>query len=217
MERLRQEGRDAFIAAHSVSRETQQRLDRYVELLVQWQAHINLISPATLPEIWQRHVADSAQLHALAPDVRHWVDLGSGGGLPGIVVAILNADQDGARIELVESNAKKAAFLRTALRELNLAGSVHATRIEDAGAVIRSAEAISARALAPLSELFELLRPNLPLSARCYFAKGRNHEQEIADAAAHWRFTMVKHQSDAAAGSVILELSDIEPLPRTSP
>src|SRR5690242_8337682 len=114
-----------------VSRETESRLDRYIELLGQWQTKTNLVAPSTLPHLWTRHVADSLQLLSLAPDAKTWVDLGSGGGFPGIVLACALAEKPGSVVHLVERNSKKAAFLREALRITGAPGIVHATRIED--------------------------------------------------------------------------------------
>src|ERR1700704_5018950 len=104
------------LALTPVSRETSERLDRFVELLLTWQRTTNLIAASTIPHLWTRHVADSLQLLELAPDARVWIDLGSGGGFPGLVIACALADKPGALIHLVESNAKKAAFLREAQR-----------------------------------------------------------------------------------------------------
>src|SRR5262245_41616635 len=113
-----------------VSRETEKRLDRFVDLMLTWQKSINLISPSTIPNLWTRHVADSLQLLDLAPSARLWVDLGSGGGFPGVVIACALADTPGAQIHLVESNAKKAAFLREAVRITWVPAVVEAMRIE---------------------------------------------------------------------------------------
>ena len=134
-----------------VSRETEARLDRFVDLLTTWQKTTNLISPSTLPEIWTRHVADSLQLFPLAPDAKLWIDLGSGGGFPGIPLACLLAEIPGAQMHLVESNQKKAAFLREAARTLALPVTVHAERIEDFTAELRRprGRGYRARARAP--------------------------------------------------------------------
>src|SRR3954465_11214135 len=113
-----------------VSRETEERLDRYVALLLQWQAKTNLVSPATLPNLWTRHMSDSLQLLTLAPDARVWLDFGSGGGFPGVVLACAMGEVDG-HVHLVERNAKKAAFLREALRVAQAPGSVHLADIGD--------------------------------------------------------------------------------------
>src|SRR6201994_4577146 len=121
----------AALALTPVSRETEARLDRYVDLLREWQAKTNLVAPSTLPSLWTRHISDSLQLLALAPSAKIWVDLGSGGGFPGVVLACALAETSDAMVHLVERNAKKAAFLREALRVAGARGVVHAKRIED--------------------------------------------------------------------------------------
>nr|WP_255618239.1 16S rRNA (guanine(527)-N(7))-methyltransferase RsmG [Aurantimonas sp. VKM B-3413] len=185
-----------------------ERLDRYVALLTAWQDRINLVAPSTIGDVWMRHIADSTVLERLLPSFGRSVDLGSGAGLPGLVIA---ACRPGASVDLVESNAKKAAFLRTAQREIGAAGTVLAARIEDCSAALEGAEIVTARALASLDELLGLVGPHLSGSARCFFPKGRNHEQEITEAAAHWRFSVVKHESGLDDGSVVLEIGDIAP------
>jgi 16S rRNA (guanine527-N7)-methyltransferase len=119
------------IVGDVVSRETWARLDSLVAVLLKWQDTTNLIAPSTLGEIWTRHIADSLQLLMIVPQARAWVDLGSGGGFPGLVIACAMADYSGAEIHLVESNQKKSAFLREAARILNVPAIVHARRIED--------------------------------------------------------------------------------------
>src|ERR1700704_2704640 len=121
----------AALALTPVSRETEARLDRYVDLLREWQAKTNLVAPSTLPNLWTRHISDSLQLLSLAPSAKTWVDLGSGGGFPGVVLACALAETPGAHIQLVERNAKKAAFLREALRVTASSGTVHLSDIED--------------------------------------------------------------------------------------
>ena len=115
--------RERALALTPVSRETTARLDRFVETLLDWQQRMNLIAPSTIPILWTRHVADSLQLLALAPTARVWADLGSGAGFPGLVIACALADTDGAQVHLIESNGKKAAFLREAVRAHRRAGS----------------------------------------------------------------------------------------------
>lgn len=204
--------RRRFAEASGVSRETLERLDRFVSLLLEWQAKTNLVAPSTLPDLWSRHIGDSLHLHAVAPAPARWADLGSGAGFPGLVVAILRAGRPGAHVDLIESNAKKAAFLRAAIRETGVAATVHPARIEDAGAILAVADAVSARALAPLGALFGFVAGHLADGVPCYFMKGRRHEGEIAEAAAHWRFGMVKHASPIEAGAAILEVRDVAPL-----
>lgn len=132
-----------------VSRETLARLEKYVDLLLLWQRTTNLIAPSTIPNLWTRHVADSLQLLDLAPQARTWVDLGSGGGFPAIPIACALAGQAGATMHLVESNHKKAAFLREAIRATNAPAQVHAERVEKyTGEPVGSVDVVSARALA---------------------------------------------------------------------
>src|SRR3979490_362291 len=114
-----------------VSRETEARLDRFVELLLQWQAKTNLVAPSTLPNLWTRHISDSLQLLSLAPSAKTWVDLGSGGGFPGVVLACALAEMPSANVHLIERNAKKAAFLREAIRVTSAIGTVHLADIGD--------------------------------------------------------------------------------------
>ncbi|WP_062015297.1 16S rRNA (guanine(527)-N(7))-methyltransferase RsmG [Aureimonas sp. AU4] len=205
------EERSLVLSRHGVSRETVERLDRFVALLRQWQARINLVSPATVPEIWTRHIEDGLILGELGRRHLRWADIGSGAGLPGLVLAILMAEREGGHVDLVEANAKKVAFLRTVQRELQLPATVHAARIESCGAVLAAVEAVSARALAPLDELLALTEPHLSARATRWFLKGRAHEEEIAKAAAQWRLDMVKHPL-IEDGSVILEIRAAEAL-----
>src|SRR5271154_1595248 len=141
----------AALALTPVSRETEMRLDRYVDLLLQWQAKTNLVAPSTLPHLWTRHISDSLQLLALAPPAKVGADLGSGGGFPGVVLACALAEIPGAMIHLVERNAKKGAFLREALRVTNAPGTLHLTDIGDSvDSAIRDVDCVTARAVAPL-------------------------------------------------------------------
>src|ERR1700759_311515 len=144
----------AALALTPVSRETESRLDAYVDLLVRWQAKTNLVASSTLPNLWTRHISDSLQLLTLAPSAKTWVDLGSGGGFPGVVLACALAGIDGAMVHLVERNAKKAAFLREALRITAAAGTVHLADIGDnVDRIASSVDCVTARALAPLHQL----------------------------------------------------------------
>ncbi|BDA86846.1 ribosomal RNA small subunit methyltransferase G [Aureimonas sp. SA4125] len=201
--------RAAFLSRRPVSRETLERLDRYVSLLLEWQAKTNLVASSTLAELWTRHLEDSLQLAELAPTTARWCDLGSGGGFPGIVTAILGVGIPDAHVDLIESNDKKAAFLRAAIRETGVSATVHAARIEDCAAILGRADAVSARALASLDLLFGFvagrIRPEIP----CYFAKGGAHSEEIVDASRHWRFTLVKHASATRDDAAILEVRSI--------
>ena len=175
------------LALVPVSRETAARLDRFVELLLQWQNKTNLIAPSTTPTIWTRHIADSLQLLALAPDAKCWVDLGAGAGLPGLVIACALADKAGARVHLVESNARKAAFLREAARQVGAPALVHAVRIEDFVKNFKERpDVVSARALAPLEVLLELAHPLLKTGAKGLFPKGQDVDAELTQASKCW-------------------------------
>lgn len=174
--------------AGSVSRETLRRLDLLVDLLAKWQRTINLVAPASLPHIWQRHVADSLQLAALAPKAAaRWVDLGSGGGFPGLVVAAALAERPGADIHLVESDTRKAAFLREVIRLADLPAAVHAQRIEAvAPGLAAGSHVVSARALAPLPKLLDLAAPFLAAGALGLFLKGKDATRELTEAGKGW-------------------------------
>lgn len=170
-----------------VSRETEARLDRYIELLLLWQAKTNLIAPSTLPQIWTRHVADSLQLLALAPDAKRWVDFGSGGGFPGVVLACALADRPGASVHLVERNGKKAAFLREAVRVTGATAVVYPEDIVDyVDSVSAPVDCVTARAVAPLHSLLELAEPLLTAGAKGLFLKGQDVESELTEATRYW-------------------------------
>jgi 16S rRNA (guanine527-N7)-methyltransferase len=193
----------AALALTPVSRETEARLDRYVGLLRQWQVKTNLVAPSTLPLIWTRHVADSLQLVALAPDARIWVDLGSGGGFPGIVLACVAADR-GGHVHLVERNAKKAAFLREALRVTGGAGSVHHAEIGDYVDSVRDpVDCVTARALAPLNLLLRFAAPLIGSGAKALFLKGQDVEAELTEATKYWKITPVLHPSRTGNGEIV--------------
>ena len=144
-----------FPDSRFVSRETWDKLRIYADLVQKWQASINLISPKTLPELWERHILDSLQLYRLKPDPLIWLDMGSGAGFPGLVTAICLAEKGQGWVNLVESNNKKAAFLRQVILETGARASVFPMRIEDARAKTGKIDAISARALASLTELLD--------------------------------------------------------------
>jgi 16S rRNA (guanine527-N7)-methyltransferase len=200
------------LALTPVSRETAARLDRFVEVFTAWQERMNLIAPSTELVLWTRHIADSLQLLALAPAARTWVDLGSGGGFPGLVIACALADTPRARVDLVESNAKKAAFLRDAVRATAAPAVVHAVRIEDFVAQAAAAiDVVTARALAPLNELLALAYPLLKRGAEGVFLKGQDVATELTEAAKCWNIqtSLVPSRTDPRARIVIVRT--IEP------
>ncbi len=198
-----------FVAG-SVSRETFESIVAFEKVFRKWAARINLVAPSTLDETWQRHILDSAQLSKLAPDASRWVDLGSGGGFPGAVMALLLKDRPGASIDLVESNGKKAAFLRTTLAELGAPARVHAERVEQTYETIRDPQVVTARALAPLGRLLGLAEPWLSAGARGFFHKGRDYRAELEESAAAWHFDLLEHRSLIDPDSVILEISALK-------
>src|SRR4029079_3964841 len=171
----------------TVSRETWERLEQRVDMLVSWQRSRNRVASSTIPRLWPRHVADSLQLLAITPDARRWLDLGSGGGFPGLVIACALAGQQTAEVHLVESERKKAAFLRAATSELSLPAIVHATRIED---FVRTSpgrlDVVTARALAPLERLLGYAIPLLKRGAVGLFPKGQDVEAELTQASKSW-------------------------------
>jgi len=192
-----------------VSRETEARLDRYIALLLEWQAKTNLVAPSTLPHIWTRHIADSLQLVAIAPTAKRWVDLGSGGGFPGIVVACALAGMPGAVVHLVERNAKKAAFLREAVRVTASPGVVHLTEIGDTvDRITGSVDCVTARALAPLHQLIGFAEPLVRNGAKALFLKGQDVESELTEATRYWNIEPQLYQSRTGDGWIV-ELSAI--------
>jgi 16S rRNA (guanine527-N7)-methyltransferase len=191
-----------------VSRETDSRLGNFVELLTAWQKKTNLIAPGTLGEIWTRHIADSLQLFPLAPGARIWVDLGSGGGFPGIPLACLLVDVPGAQMHLVESNHKKAACLREAARILALPVSVHPQRIEDFTAAFPGhADVVTARALAPLVKLLPDAYPLLKTGTRFLFPKGQDVGAELTEASRYWTIGAEMVPSKTGDGQILVVTS----------
>lgn len=179
--------RAAALQLLDVSRETVGRLDRYAELLRTWQRKINLIAPSTVERIWTRHFADSLQLLAHAPTARVWVDLGSGAGFPGLVLACALAADPAAQVHLVESDQRKAAFLREAVRITGARATVHVERIERFARLWHGqADVVTARALAPMAKLLDYAAPLLEKGAQGLFLKGQDVEAELTEAAKYW-------------------------------
>jgi 16S rRNA (guanine527-N7)-methyltransferase len=201
------DGPSALSGIVDVSRETLERLTVFVDLLKKWQGSTNLIAPGTVPAVWNRHVADSAQLIPLFPDALRWVDLGSGGGFPAVVVAILLAGRKDAAVHLIESDQRKCAFLRQAIRATEAPATVRAGRIESVLEGWREpVDMISSRALAPLSRLFPLAEPLFQLGARAAFHKGLDFDEEISEASKSWNADLVIHRSRIESAGVILEI-----------
>jgi 16S rRNA (guanine527-N7)-methyltransferase len=191
-----------------VSRETGERLDRFAELFLRWQRAVQLVAQSTLPQLWTRHIADSLQLLDLAPKAKVWADLGSGGGFPGVVLAIALKETPGAKMHLIESDQRKGAFLREAARALELPAMIHVKRIEEvAPAALPGLEVVTARALAPMPGLLEMTSPLLQNGAKGLFMKGANVENELTAATKSWKIlsTIVPSKTDAAGRIVIVE------------
>jgi 16S rRNA (guanine527-N7)-methyltransferase len=187
-----------FERTFGVSRETIERLETYEALLKQWQKTINLVAPSTLADVWHRHFADSAQLLALAPpDAKRWVDLGSGAGFPGLVLAILLAERGGGRVTLIESDTRKAAFLAEVARRTGVAVDIQGTRIEKSAtqAKVDPVDVVTARALAPLPRLLDLSAPFFSGPTVGLFLKGREAEAEVQVAEKLWEFEAELRQS----------------------
>lgn len=201
--------RERALAMCPVSRETAQRLDRYVDLLVTWQRRTNLIAASTVPTLWTRHVADSLQLVDLIADgqaPRTVLDLGSGAGFPGIVIACALAEVAGTTVHLVESNLKKAAFLREAIRETGAPGIVHDMRIEALPRAVREAgvDYVTARALAPLPELLDMIAPYVKRGAKALFPKGQDLDRELTESGKKWSIDAQTVPSRTSDGGRIL-------------
>jgi 16S rRNA (guanine527-N7)-methyltransferase len=174
-----------FSRAFSVSHETVERLELYAALLRQWQKAVNLVAPSTLDEVWHRHFADSAQLIGLAPTARNWLDLGSGAGFPGLVIAIMLANHQNRSVHLVESNSRKCAFLQEVARRTGLSARIHEGRIEDVarGGRALDVDVVTARALAPLDRLIALAEGFFSDQTVGLFLKGREASREMEEAA----------------------------------
>src|SRR5258706_9257182 len=186
----------AALVLTPISRETEARLDRYVDLLLKWQAKTNLVATSTLPNLWARHISDSLQLLTLAPSARIWADLGSGGGFPGVVLACALAETPDATVHLVERNAKKAAFLREALRVTSSPGTVHLTDIGDSvDRITGPVDCITARAVAPLHQLIGFAEPLVRQGAKALFLKGQDVEAELTESTKYWKIKPHLHSS----------------------
>ena len=187
------------------------RLESYVALLRKWQATHNLVSSATLDEVWSRHVLDSAQLLRIVPDARRWIDLGSGAGFPGMVVAILLAETEGARVTLVESNAKKCAFLRAVARETNAPVDVACERIESfAQRHHDGVDVISARALASFADLCVLALPMMESDTALLLLKGQDFVYEEQEASKCWGYDLNLTESVTDPGGRIVTVRNLK-------
>lgn len=210
------DGPAAFERQFNVSRETVAKLVTYADLLKHWQKTINLVAPGTLDAVWHRHMSDSAQLLALAPPgAKTWLDLGSGAGFPGLVLAILLSERPGVRVTLVESDTRKAAFLREVARQVGLGPSGAAPVVDICHARIELAstqgrvgpvDVVTARALAPLPKLLGLCQPFCGPQTVALLLKGREAEREVDEARASWRFEsqLVPSLTDADARIAVI-------------
>ena len=200
------------IAGIDVSRETFDRLKDYESLIKKWNPKINLVAKSTMDDVWDRHIIDSAQVFGVLHKIpENWVDIGSGGGFPGLVVATIAKEHyPNAKFTLIESDARKSTFLRTVSRELELNCMVIAKRIEAVPS--QDADVISARALAPLQDLFSYVIQHLKPNGRAVFQKGQSYQDEIEQARKKWKFDVVAHPSLTDKRAKIIEAWNIEPI-----
>ena len=198
---------DDVLRRFNVSRESLARLERYVALLLQWQRRINLIGPSTASQVWQRHILDALQLVPLIPTgTRVTADLGSGAGIPGLVLAIATS----LEVHLYESNGKKAAFLREAAQQCGAKAVIHQVRIESIGSDPGRPQAnvVTARALAPLGRLLDQAWPFLKTGALGLFHKGQDVDAELTEASKSWRIILERHPSLTDSKAVILVVKE---------
>jgi len=193
----------------NVSRETFEALRVYADLLEKWNPKINLVSRASLSELWTRHIMDSAQLMSLAPNpCKTWVDLGSGGGFPGLVIAIMALESGSPKeVILIESDARKCAFLRTVIRETGAKAIVMNQRIEKTDPL--NADVLTARALADLADLLGFADRHLAADGTALFPKGVQWEKELTDAQSLWNFNYRVDTSLTEVGPVILSVTGV--------
>ena len=191
-----------------VSRETLARIDAFVALLLRWQRAVQLVAPADLPKLWTRHIADSLQLIDLAPAAKQWADLGSGGGFPGLVIALALGAREKGFVHLVESDQRKAAFLREAIRVTRAPAKVYAERVESAAKRLASeVEVVTARALAPLPRLLALAAPFFAAGIPALFPKGQDVDNELTASTKSWNIqaTVVQSRTHPHGKIVIVE------------
>ncbi|NVK62378.1 MAG: 16S rRNA (guanine(527)-N(7))-methyltransferase RsmG [Rhodobacteraceae bacterium] len=197
---------DPRLPGLDVSRETQEKLDHLVALLAKWSPRINLVSRTTLEDSWTRHILDSAQVFSV-PEVHsgHWADFGSGGGFPGLVVAILAQElAPDLKVTLVESDQRKSVFLRTALRETKVDAQILNERIEKVSPL--QADVISARALAELTVLLAFADRHMCETGRAVFLKGANWKKELEAARESWKFDCAERKSITDPNAVVLSI-----------
>ena len=201
---------DRRLTAFDVSRETIEKLGLLERELRRWQAIKNLVGPATLDRIWDRHIVDSLQLLALAPEAGTWLDLGSGAGFPGLVLAIAGLER-GLQVHLVESNSRKCAFLRHVARLTEAQAVIHEARLETVvPGFVGKADVVSARALASLDQLLDWTAPLLKSGTMGLFPKGRDAEIELTEARKSWTFGVEILPSRTDSEARILRITSIE-------
>lgn len=199
--------------AGPVSRETYDDLKQFEAMFRQWAGRINLAAPSTFADLWARHILDSVQVFPLKPDARVWLDVGSGGGFPGLVMAFLLRERAGRKIHLIESNRKKTGFLQAVVGRFGLPARVHSVRIEEARGLQELAagvDVLTARALAPLPLLLDLGAPWLSNKTVGLFHKGRDYRNELQESINRWRFDLVEHRSRIDPAGVILEIGALQ-------
>ncbi|MEX3316176.1 16S rRNA (guanine(527)-N(7))-methyltransferase RsmG [Sulfitobacter sp. PS-8MA] len=191
----------------NVSRETQDRLEGYAALIRKWNPKINLVSKSSIETLWERHILDSVQVFQLSDAKGHWLDIGSGGGFPGMVVAILNMEERSFRVSLVESDQRKCAFLRTVARELDIEAEVFNERIEQLEP--QNADVLSARALSSLTQLMEFSVRHLNPTGLALFPKGGSWRAEEEEARKNWDFALQAVPSKTNPEAAVLMIKDI--------
>lgn len=192
-----------------VSRETFDDLSKFHDMLLRWNSKINLVSKSSIDELWYRHIWDSAQIVPVSGNGLNWVDIGSGGGFPALVVGIMaKRNLPDRRVTMVESDQRKAAFLRTVIRELALNAEVIVSRAESVNSL--QADVLSARALSDLDQLLGYACRHLAKDGACIFLKGATWENEVEIARKTWSFDLRAHQSKTSPSAAILEIKDIE-------
>ena len=200
---------DDLPSAFNVSRETLSALEAYHDLLLKWNSHINLISKPSIANVWERHIWDSAQIVEYGGNAKVWADLGSGGGLPALVLSIISREIEPDRTcVLVESDQRKAAFLRTVIRDLSLNATVIVERAEETNPLC--ADVLSARALTDLSGLMSFAHRHLKADGTALFMKGKSWEKEVQTAREAWSFNLKAHKSKTSSEAAILEIKEIQ-------
>lgn len=205
-------GREAFQQEFSISNEIRARLECYVALLEKWQPKINLVSKSTLPDLWQRHMRDSAQLlEYINFSTGPWLDIGSGAGFPGLVLALLQQEYSNTQVHLIESDQRKAIFLREVIRVTHAPAQVHTVRVENLVPEKMGGKArlITARAFAPLHQILEMAVPMTDSSTVFLLLKGQDVDDELTLAAKYRKMTVSQHPSRTNPAGVVLQITEV--------